>query len=144
MTFSGYQKVLMSIDSSSKILWKPDISNELIKTVSFAKTIAARFNSKVENKRLPAIKLSQTNPLLVANTLSVTNPSLVANALSVTKPLLVTKLPSAIRPSSVTKSSSVTNSSSVNKLSTRTRSKHKLLDLTKDILTNSTELDQFG
>ncbi|CAG8697922.1 16127_t:CDS:2, partial [Cetraspora pellucida] len=142
ITFSGYQKALMGMDSSSKISWESDVSDESNKTVSFAETIEARFNSKVGSKTSSTIKPSQTNPLLVANTSSITNPSLVANALSATNSSLVTKLPSAIRSSSVIESSYVTKSSSVNKPSTRTRSKRKLSDLAKDMLTDSTELDQ--
>ncbi|CAG8836415.1 35554_t:CDS:1 [Gigaspora margarita] len=64
ITFSGYQRTLIHMDSPVKILWKAEISEESSKAVNFAKTIATKFNSKngYNNTNSSVTKFSTIKP----------------------------------------------------------------------------------
>ncbi|CAG8468583.1 2847_t:CDS:2, partial [Scutellospora calospora] len=112
ITFSGYQKSLENTNTSAEIPWESELHNEPNKHVSFAETIAERFDRNAKNKE----------PLSVPELSSKNKPSSKIKPSSKVKPSSVIKPVSPIKPFSVKKPSSLT-------------------DLAKDALTNSTELD---
>ncbi|CAG8853155.1 21536_t:CDS:1, partial [Gigaspora margarita] len=75
-------RTLMNMDSPVKILWKAEVSEESSKAMSFAETIAAKFNITNGNNKINSsvtrsstIKLSATQPYITQS--SVTQPPVI-------------------------------------------------------------------
>ncbi|CAG8654946.1 8487_t:CDS:1, partial [Scutellospora calospora] len=127
--------------------WNTETQNESNKSTSIAELLAAKFNK--HKKRSSVIKASSmikpsstTKPLSMTKSLSMTKPSSATKPSTTTKPSIMTKLSTTTKSSSVIKFLSVIKPSTMTtKPYTRTRSKRKLTDLAKEILTDSNEAE---
>ncbi|CAG8560920.1 3251_t:CDS:2, partial [Cetraspora pellucida] len=109
MSYSDFQKSILDVNVSTKVLWQDKTQNEANKSISIAETLAAKFDNNTRNK-----KSSSTTASLTVKSISAIKNS------------------SKIQPSSVIKTSTTLKLPSVSTKSyTRTRGRRKLSDLAK-------------
>lgn len=144
ITFSGHLKSSISVDASSKIPWDDEISDGSSRTVSFAETIAAKFDIKhPKNKNSPLVTPPVTN--LIAEPFAQANsdgePSTVNQCATNSSSAAEShKRINSNKKSSVIKAPKTKPSPA--KPYTQTRNRRKLTDLAKDMLNNPNASEQ--